>query len=266
MSVDEWQIELDVDLTNPGQFFACCGLFELASRCEPAALARFDGGKFCLRMRSMDLPALMSIATKVPITPLDPNDPAASPLRLGDPIGLTLDWWCDPFGGGDLKVWAGSMHNARIAVAMQAASSAAAELEPERVLNYSTVVFEPERPTKKVEPFYFDCRRGDNAFAIDVGFSPNDLRMTTTAHPAVEFLCLIGLQRFRPGRTDRRRVFIYTAWSRWRSAVVAAAEVAGLGGSDGDPRFRFENVFRTDQKKHKAFGSATRLEINNDHD
>ena len=28
-----------VDVRNPGQFFACCGLFELASRAEPPAAA-----------------------------------------------------------------------------------------------------------------------------------------------------------------------------------------------------------------------------------
>src|SRR5437773_11624901 len=38
---------------------------------------------------------------------------------------------------------------------------------------------------KKVEPFYFDARRAINAHSRDVGFSPNDLQLTTTAFPAV---------------------------------------------------------------------------------
>lgn len=35
-------ISIPVDLTNPGQFFACCGLFELADRLWPGAEAWFE--------------------------------------------------------------------------------------------------------------------------------------------------------------------------------------------------------------------------------
>ena len=38
----ESSISLCVDVTNPGQYFACCGLFELASRIAPAALSHFE--------------------------------------------------------------------------------------------------------------------------------------------------------------------------------------------------------------------------------
>ena len=36
-------ISIPVDVTNPGQFFACCGLFELAGRLWPGTEAWFDG-------------------------------------------------------------------------------------------------------------------------------------------------------------------------------------------------------------------------------
>jgi CRISPR-associated protein Csx14 len=36
-------IGIPVDVTNPGQFFACCGLFELADRLWPGAEAWFEG-------------------------------------------------------------------------------------------------------------------------------------------------------------------------------------------------------------------------------
>lgn len=42
------------------------------------------------------------------------------------------------------------------------------------------------------EPFNIDSRRAMNAHSHDIGFSPNDLQLTTTAYPAVEFLCLVG--------------------------------------------------------------------------
>ncbi len=35
-------ISIPVDLANPGQFFACCGLFELADRVWPNAEGWFD--------------------------------------------------------------------------------------------------------------------------------------------------------------------------------------------------------------------------------
>ena len=37
-------IQIPVDLTNPGQFFACCGLLELADRLWPGTEGWFDEG------------------------------------------------------------------------------------------------------------------------------------------------------------------------------------------------------------------------------
>ena len=41
-------IKINLDLTNPGQFFACCGLHELADRIWPETKAMFDKNAFCL--------------------------------------------------------------------------------------------------------------------------------------------------------------------------------------------------------------------------
>lgn len=41
MSHPEPTIRINVDVTNPGQFFACCGVLELASRIDPHSTARF---------------------------------------------------------------------------------------------------------------------------------------------------------------------------------------------------------------------------------
>src|ERR1700722_10903518 len=45
-------IQIPVDLTNPGQFFACCGLLELASRLDEKAEGWFEGGEFKLLCES----------------------------------------------------------------------------------------------------------------------------------------------------------------------------------------------------------------------
>ena len=42
MNYPEPNITVNVDVTNPGQFFACCGLLELADRLWPAAEGWFE--------------------------------------------------------------------------------------------------------------------------------------------------------------------------------------------------------------------------------
>ena len=65
------------------------------------------------------------------------------------------------------------------------------------LFNYNDVLRDPKASgKKKIEPFYFDPRRF--ASALDTGFSVDTQGMETPAHPAVELLALIGLQRFHP--------------------------------------------------------------------
>ncbi len=106
--------------------------------------------------------------------------------------------------------------------------------------------------------FYFDARRGSNARPIDIGFSPDSLHMKSRAYPAVEFLCLIGLQRFRPMPVEgRRRFFDYYTWEMPLASRVATVAACGLLPGVNGSRFCFEIKFRTDQRKHKAFTPAT---------
>ena len=43
---DSAPIRVDVDVTNPGQFFACCGLLELANQLWPGAEGWFEKDVF----------------------------------------------------------------------------------------------------------------------------------------------------------------------------------------------------------------------------
>jgi CRISPR-associated protein Csb3 len=250
-------ITVHVDVTNPGQYFACCGLLELANRLWPGAEGWFDEPESTFRIAcDGDMSALMSNISSAPLEPLDPDNQTSSPLHLGDPFELDLNWWHDELAGGKaLKVWAGSMRCVRIARAMQAEISNLPD--PMNPFEYGAPVYDPDNPSKKVEPFYFDSRRGWNAQSIDLGFSPDAFSMTTEAHPAVEFLCLVGLQRFRPAPTKSRRVFEYQTWSAPLAVELAMAAAAGTLGHLAMQAYRFENAFRTDQKKHKSFLPAT---------
>lgn len=257
-------IRVRVDPINPGQFFACCGLLELADRLWDGAEGWFKQGMFCLRPfgrgENRTLSSLLHEISKTPLKQIDPEDDFSSPMELPSPFALRIDWWKDEdTGGNQLKVWAGSMRSVRIARAMQATLSRT-ELHNEGLFEYGAVVYDPQEPDNKVEPFYFDARRGSNALAIDIGFMPDSLSMTTVAYPTVEFLCLVGLQRFRPMPTDTRRVFDYSTWREPLATQVAPLAACGGLPHASDCSYRFQIAFRTDQRKHKAFTPATPLE------
>jgi CRISPR-associated protein Csb3 len=248
-------IRIRVDATNPGQFFACCGLLELAARISAGAAGYFEENEFVIS----EAPAIENLIASIvaaQLVKLDPDDTTASPIRIPVPFGIRLDWWkTGDRASSDLKVWAGTMESFRIARAMQHAMRAP-EFSTTEMLNIGTVAFDPDDSLTKVEPFYFDARRGPNAQSRDVGFAPNDLGMTTVASPAVEFLCLVGLQRVRPVPTGKPRIFDYRTWAVPLPPQVAPAAAAGLLPAVAARGYRFESWFRTGQRKHKAFITA----------
>ncbi|HEX2100416.1 MAG TPA: hypothetical protein VHF69_07125 [Candidatus Synoicihabitans sp.] len=247
-------LRVRVDVTNPGQFFACCGLFEFSSRLQPESVAWFEPGWFCIAHGPL-LPDLIAQITRAELIQLDAEDTTASPIRIAAPFDLLLDWWkTRDRASSDLKVWAGTMESFRIARAMQHAMRDPI-FAANGLFDVGVVAYDPDSPEKKVEPFYFDARRGPNAHSRDVGFAPNDLGLTTIASPAVEFLCLVGLQRVRPtARGDR--IFDYHPWSQPLPIALAPVAAAGWLPDSTSPGLRFESWFRTGQRKHKAFLSA----------
>lgn len=259
----EASFSVSVDLSNPGQFFACCGLLELAHRLWPGAEGWFEDDQFLVRVRHPaggSLAELIRAIGEVELRQLDSSDSYSTPIEIASPFNLQLDWWqAELSGGKQLKVWAGSMRNVRIAQAMQHAVRCMDEQHYGSLFSYGQVVYEPNGAEKKVEPFYFDSRRGASAQSIDIGFTPDTLEMTTLAYPATELLCLVGLQRCRPASTHLARVFDYFAWAVPLTVSVVPAVVCGMIKNVRAKGFRFENAFRTGQKKHKAFQSATSI-------
>ena len=254
-------IRFNVDITNPGQFFACCGLLELADRLWPGAEGWFsEHDEPVLISAPGALDELVDAIAKAELTLTRPSDPFSSALVIGAPFRpLSVDWWeTDVTGARDLKVWAGTMESFGIAEAMQHAM-ADARFRSTDLFDIGMVVTTPQDPKKKKEPYYFDARRSANAHSRDVGFSPNDLGLTSTAHPAVELLCLIGLQVARPEPTKESRVYDYFTWHVPLLPNLLMAASSGALKLPGAQRYRFENWFRTGQKKHKAFRPARPL-------
>lgn len=237
-------IHIDVDLTNPGQFFGCCGVFELAHRLWPHATAHFDGAQFVVS--DGDLNGLVMRCSQAALEVLEPANQTSSALRLAEPFNLRIDWWKVERG---LKTWAGRMSVDRIAVSLLRDLPNTLN---NGFFNDGHVVVGEDG--KKVEPYYFDGRRGASALPLDLGFSSDKLSMETAAHPATEFLTLLGLQRFRPLEA-KLRVYRYRAWRVPLPVTLAALAAANVLPDEG-PLFQFESAFRTDQRKHKAFSPA----------
>lgn len=237
-------IRLPVDLANPAHFFGCCGVFELAHRLWPWTTAHFDRRLFIVDHG--DLAELVESTVQSALEVLEPAKQRSSALRLGAPFDLQLNWW--KFEPG-LKTWAGQMSVSRIASSLQRELPSALQ---GAFFDAGRVLFGEDG--QKVEPFYFDGRRGSSALPLDVGFSADGLEMKTLAYSACEFFTLIGLQRFRPSEV-RLRAYRYCAWRAPLPVTLAALAAAGVILDEG-PTFQFESTFRTGQRKHKAFSPA----------
>lgn len=305
-------ISIPVDVRNPGQFFACCGLLELAERMWGAAECWFEEreGIFVISAENATcfldvLEALTNAKVVHELTPalveerrlLEaekkqlkgsnkslPKDKEHRRKALGEilregsivvgaPFELRLDWW--QLEGADVpKTFAGSQEVFRIAQAARASVMDA--FKADRPFDFAGVIrpfaeVEPlslesnhvkkrkkkkDNEDDKAEPFYFDSRHGANALPLDIGFSPNELGMESKAYPAVELLCLIGLQRCRPAPTDTPSDFEYFLWDHERRVEVSIAPAAVCGFLGQRRGYRFENAYRTDQKKHKGYRPA----------
>lgn len=239
-------IRFHVDVTNPGHFFGCCGVFELAQCLWSCTTAHFDGSYFVVS--EGDLTELVTKAVQAKFEVLEPSNQTSSALRLAEPFNVRFDWW--KFERG-LKTWAGWMSVDRIAASLQR--------DLPNTLNngffdHGHVVVGDDG--EKVEPYYFDGRRGASALPLDIGFSSDALSLETVAYSATEFFTLLGLQRFRPRPVEKKsRVYRYRAWSTPLPVALAALAAANILPDDG-PLFQFESAFRSDQRKHKAFSPA----------
>jgi hypothetical protein len=254
-----------VDVTNPGQFFACCGLFELANRLVDSSgsspLAYFDtSGGFHLT-NTPPLATLIERISNAEMVAHEPDDRPQTALTIGAPFDLRLDWWRhESRETGKLKTWAGQMSVLSIALDMRRSMKAVGDTTSfvaEHLLASSSA-------TNEGEPFYFDACRALNANRRDVGFSVDALkkasiRIKTLSRPAVEFLCLVGLQRARPrlSSSERRkeRTYVYHTWGKFIPAELLPAAIGGYLPDYNAKAFLFTNPSRA--KDYRAFMPAT---------
>ncbi len=221
MTLPEPSIRVNVDPTNPGQFFACCGLLELADRLWPGAEGWFaEGGReFCVGFRGDEgtLRELMSILIMDPPTPVERLDynrldvaeiirPLAFSFNGGSTIGMVLDGWtriailkgvAQVIGNSPWNFWSGQQTSLRIWCGLRAelVAQLARMSDQHLCLLFEQRLFQKGR-------FGFDPGPAWNS--LDVGFSPNEHNIEVESSPAVEMLAAVGLQRFRPVMNDGR--------------------------------------------------------------
>jgi CRISPR-associated protein Csx14 len=242
MTLPTPDITLEVDLRNPGQFFACCGVLELTARLWPGSEGWFAGdrtnttfhvatysghndplGEIVRRLCGSD--DLVAIASDDGVEDMQAD---RQPVVILPFDHLRLDWWLDSYRGGDkseLKVWAGQQTPERNINGLRAIWREIIRRNPDEIATCK--LFSQRWPM--TGRFGFDPSASWEA--IDVGFSPDEQQIGVLTSPATEILAAIGLQRCRPLRDEKRRGrwFIYRAWAEPVEIAVAPAAMAGAG-------------------------------------
>jgi CRISPR-associated protein Csx14 len=236
-----------VDVTNPGQFFACCGLLEVAHRIWAGAEGWFKTGQFCvapLGMANRTIPDVLRELIQCEVR-VDPDgrgkewDFKTSPIFLGPPINLDLSWWLSIDGKPNLfKTWAANATSRQMYEKWREPLTAvmrAIEQEPEKMFD----------ATAAVQGSYgFDSSLGWDS--LRVGFSLNEHAQykKLAAHPTVELLGAIGLQRFFPQLDRQKQSVEYATWSVPFSPSVARLAATGTLRAGVANGFRSRFVYR----------------------
>jgi CRISPR-associated protein Csb3 len=275
-------IRVSLDPTNPGQFFACCGLHELADRIWPSTEGWFEKEVFFLRAKAgtenatavnlfnlLEGCVLCNTMTPVQLARfkelsemkgsarskspgLDEEKSSLEkllreePILLHAPFHLRLDWFLDDRAGGSrFKTWAGRQSVLEIASAMKKALAGPdwRTCPPENYLSRTV--------SGCGLPFNFDSDLGGQGSALDVGFSFDPLassaltKIESCARPFLELLAFIGLQRFRPRQLKNENRFLYCTWNRPLTPEIAAPAACGILSITGAPIFEFRLLYRT---------------------
>ena len=239
---------VNVDVTNPGQFFACCGLLELAHRlwAEGNVEGWFDDGAFRVVVPASAGDALADLLARLTDSEIRPDDSRGDktlrPIHLNcvsnsQKITITLDWWIDRSGKKTpLTLWAGQQTSQGIVEKLRHALN---DIDGEDL----DKVFDAGKPL--TGRFGVDPRAAWEA--LDVGFSPNTQQMEVATFPAVELLAAVGLQGFRPVQ-DNNHGFLYATWSVPLPAPVARAACGCTVPVGKVRRYRFEIARRGSYK------------------
>ena len=249
------EASIPVDLTNPGQVFACLGFVETSEILFGTARGGFDRRnsddvRFRLAasgdenpvervLRFLDEATVKSLApggsanstnrwgveTETDASGAfpfdDPSSPATLPVRLEDAAErrITIDHWGDETRRDNAKFWAGAGGYPGAGLARDAL-----DLVRGRATDHANDPF--ALAAEQSSSFRFDWRR--DYVPIDAGFSPNahgDVVMR--GYPIVELLAAIGLTHARPSRRDKLEYSYCTDALKGFTGGVGCANLVG---------------------------------------
>jgi CRISPR-associated protein Csb3 len=285
-------IQIPVDLTNPGQFFACCGLLELADRLWPGAEGWFESADrfqirnemrestsfdhLCSKIMQADFSFLLSPDDRDALVALNERKAAlkrqnkslpanqekerkrlnskriASGFKLGPPFDMRIDWWLIENCDGD---------HLKTWAGQQAIAGIANAIHKALVSVSEDDLFEHEaliiRDGEAVAPLSFDSGRVGTA--QDIGYSSDKVGQPICCCVWTEFLTLIAIQRFAL-QPDSHEFFTYHAWHAPLPPSVAAIAARGLLPKPTGCEGRFRLAGRDSGNRYKAFQQATLTE------
>ena len=218
--------EIDFNSRNPGQFFACCGLLEMAERMWPGSEGEFLGSNsFRVTTPGSESDPLneivQKVATAAPLVGRTEDSSAFEnkeakgatrynivPLLLlpSEPYSIRIDWWLKSSGAAQrsISLWSGQ----QVLWAPMSETDKTKEDKGTIIVlqNALRQTFSKNKTGRDLLSFTYPAssRVGvdptSSVKAIDAGFSPNEQSITVQTSPATEIFALIGFQGFRPLR------------------------------------------------------------------
>jgi CRISPR-associated protein Csb3 len=275
MSTPNLSVHVGVDVTNPGQFFACCGLLELAARMDPEAIGHFENGSFWI---SGDVDGVLDYFFQCDVT-VDASAPSNSdedggsdnepdsdlhrgrtyPMTLREPFNMRLDWWTDLEAQRQkLKTWTAGQHVTDLLLGYHKGKDGRKYIPSmrqhfaEAVKQFPHDWLREPLPIEVPMAFSYDSRLSRNN-ALDLGHIANS---TMAFSPAVDVLTLVGLQRFRPLMLETWTRNLYCTWNQPLCVEIAAVTALGVIPHLIDSCFDFPIKRRDAQGRFKLFGHA----------
>lgn len=211
MEYPNHDIAVQVDTANPGEFFACCGLLELADRLSSGAEGWFDSHQFFVAFsdpaKAVTIHEILWALVNTNVEQMSEED-KESPLLLSGSVDFRVDWWIDSDGRKNtLKTWAGNQDSMKMFSKWE---SPLREILEDENPNPSEL-FQAQRTLQG--PYGFDPKFGWDALSVGFSLNEHTRYKRSQTRPVVEILGAIGLQRFAPDMTAGYGNVRYATWN-----------------------------------------------------
>lgn len=260
----EATVTITVDLYNPGEYFACCGLLELAHRLTKSCgrvLGWFENVDDLLSYFSVSafkdgvpltLAEIVGSLKECEISTTN-SESKEGPVLLGVPFNIILDWRSAFPQSKMIKTFAGNQNLLKIVRTLQQAIQEISDNE-----FVGSELLGIRKPTSGAITA-FDVEKAEDA--IDAGFSMDVQKGRLFRHSRVflELFALIGSQRFCPRQGEERLERIYFAWQIPLSASLASITVSRHIPAIPAKGYSFKMYEREASGKYKGFSTARKL-------